>query len=132
MCSAAALLPLSSGRSAGARVLQPVPFALTVWRRAQRAAGSGCPWPLADQGRNEFVQQATTRDIDIDIALSTLESNGPTQATEFFAPALCTKESLSRTSTGLCISNPPRYVCDKIFGKKEDNFHLPIRARYAS
>jgi hypothetical protein len=23
-------------------------------------------------------------------------------------------------------------VCDKIFGKKEDNFHFPIRARYAS
>ena len=22
--------------------------------------------------------------------------------------------------------------CDKIFGKKEDNFHFPIRARYAS
>jgi hypothetical protein len=24
------------------------------------------------------------------------------------------------------------YKCDKIFGKKEDNFHFPIRARYAS
>lgn len=23
-------------------------------------------------------------------------------------------------------------MCDKIFGKKEDNFHFPIRARYAS
>jgi hypothetical protein len=23
-------------------------------------------------------------------------------------------------------------VCGKIFGKKEDNFHFPIRARYAS
>jgi hypothetical protein len=75
MCSAAALLPLSSGRSAGARVLQPVPFALAVWRRAQRAAGSGCPWPLANQGRNEFVQQATTRDIDNVIALSTFRGS---------------------------------------------------------
>ena len=24
------------------------------------------------------------------------------------------------------------WLCDKIFGKKEDNFHFPIRARYAS
>lgn len=64
MCSAAAPLPLSSARSAGARVLRPVPFALAVWRRAQRAAGC--------QGRNEFVQ-ATSRDHDI--ALSTFRGS---------------------------------------------------------
>jgi hypothetical protein len=30
-----------------------------------------------------------------------------------------------KSDFGLC-------VCDKTFGKKEDNFHFPIRARYAS